>query len=219
MKRFLVIFLCLIICANSAYSFSLFKKKNAKSVEQTEQKSGYEGSLPDITKDFEQQRREAAAKALPKNYNTDMEQDALTKIPINNPKYVEVIMKKNTPSSFILDLRDIINVLEKLKTTIDTQKNTQFFNSQVANLINNVNYFQEKYYGKKEYQELIGHDSLIRICANARELAILNTRQQLFKQYIPSEEYAYSPQNITAQLNDLSKDIGDIIILLKNADK
>ena len=79
MKRFLIIFLSLIICTSSAYSFSLFKKKDTKSTEQTEQKSGYQGSLPDITKDFEVERQKAASKALPQHYNTKLEQEALEK--------------------------------------------------------------------------------------------------------------------------------------------
>lgn len=216
MKRIFILFLIFTLCANSAFSFSLFKKKEAQKVEQTEEKSGYKGELPDINKDFEKERAEANKKKIEQNFNTNLDKDELTKIPLANPKYVEIIMKKNDPSSFVLDVRDIINILEKLKTTIDTGRNSQFFNSQVANLINNVNYLQEHHYGTKEYNNFIAHESLIQLCENARNVAILNTSQQLFKQYIPSSEYEYSPQNINGELKQLSKDIGDIIDLLKN---
>ncbi len=214
MKRIFIVLLCLILTVNSSFAFGFHKKKQNKEQMQ-EPKSGYNGSLPDIEQAFDGLRVKPKVPNSIYDYNTNLDKEMLEKIPLDNSKYVEIIMKKNEPSRFVLDVLDLIAILEKIKHTIDTNTDFQFYNAQVATLINQVNYFQDKYYGKSEFN-VEDYQKLLAVCNKARDIAVSYSQRQLTEKYIPTSNNPYKQDYINLQMKELSMDISDIIDLLKN---
>ena len=78
----------------------------------------------------------------------ELDTENLLKAPLENRKYVDIIIKKPKETDFMLDVFDIKSIIEKIIKCIDTTNEIQKFNSLNSSLIDNIAYVERKYKGK-----------------------------------------------------------------------
>lgn len=229
MKRVIILYLALILFIPSyANAFSLFSKKkvspsqeeNIKKDNESSSKQegkGYQGTLPDIEAEFEYENDiiNTPLKLSPE-VNNDIDKKDLKSAPVNNPIYLDVIIKKETITPFFKDIADIIRVVEKLKESIEIDAPIQVFNAQAASLINQINYLQKEYHAKPE-SHYISYKMLLNLSITTHKLAVLGAEAQIYKRYLSydNDGQIYKPENIKKEKNILLEQIIEILPILK----
>ncbi len=181
--------------------------------------AGYNGTLPNIKKEFEYKTNQPEVAVPIFGVQQKDENYELKKIPRDNQKYVEIIIKKDKSSQYSNDTNAVITLLEKLRTCLIKQDNIQQFNAIVSNLIDHITLIQEEYKNKPE-SSYISYKALQSLSQQARSAAVLRTESQVYSQYLPysSSGKAYKPQNIQKQLDSLANTVDQTLYILKNLD-
>ena len=183
--------------------------------------AGYNGSLPNIEKEFEYKKNTPAMSSTPFNTQQTPNENnfELKPVPRENQKYLEIIIKKDKTSQYTNDTNTIITILEKLNVCLLTQSDIQKFNAIVSNLIDHISALQEQYKDKPE-SNYISYRSLSALSEQARKVAILRTESQVYTKYLPysSSGSIYKPQQIQKELNSLSVSVEQVLYVLKNLD-
>ena len=110
-------------------------------------------------------------------------------------------------------------MLEKLKACIKSENDIQKFNATISNLIDHIQYMQEKYADKPE-SAYISYRNLLNLSSEARKVAVLRTQAQVYTKYLPysTSGAEYKPSNVNAQIVKLAKSIEQSLYVLKNLD-
>lgn len=213
-----IILISLILTSASAQALELFGwfKKDKETQEQPVSQ-GYQGNLPNVEKEFDHLRNIPSPPSGGKTYDNDFDETKLKKIPSKNSKYVEIMLEHHIENEYLLDAREMISLLEKMKKNINSTQSLQFFNAQTASLINNANYFHDKYRNKKEAKRP-EYKRLIALSNSAREVAITYAQSEIYKQYIPTSETKYAKESISREMKALLPQIEELIIMFKEAE-
>lgn len=195
MKKIVVIMLCFILFSG----FSFGKKKHAAQ----ENEAGYRGSLPDIQEEFDYKKTKTGSEA-PFNTDSSRSFNKLKPAPLEDLKYLEVIKKKQKPTSYTADMIEVKKVLAKLQNTLIKDGSIQVFNAQVSSLIDHAAYIEEKYKNKPERYSA-SYINVLQTSQAARELAMLRMNAMTYGKYVSynKEGYIYSPRNIQTQMHYL----------------
>lgn len=210
MKKIFIILICFIF----SVGFSFGKKKTVTDPNET----GYRGALPDVESEFDYKRKNTDKNVSPMfNFDTSKSLDNLKPAPIDNPKYLDIIIKKDKTSSYVNDLYEIKNLLEKFKQTIDMNDSIQVFNAQASSLIDYSVYVKDKYQYQKESSSA-SYKKLMALSDASRKVAILRTQAGTYSKYLSysAEGAVFSNRNIQIQLIYLSKLVEDMIETIKN---
>jgi hypothetical protein len=97
---------------------------------------GYVGTLPELTRDYgpggsSEDDEEQAKSVKPiesKDFNSENE---IKPAPIEDPAFVNIILKTDKTSRYANDLNEFIILLENLYDVIDSGSNVQLFNAKV----------------------------------------------------------------------------------------
>lgn len=212
MKKILTI-LSIILCLFCT-SESVYAKKAKLTIPEG---SGYVGTLPDITKRF--QNAEPAQTSPSFEYTDGFNNpNEIKPAPRNNPAFVNIIMKKDKTSQYINDLNEIISILEKLQNTIEEKDNVQVFNAKSYFLKENVEYFRDKYKNKAE-ESYISFKKLMQLNTHIQSVAQLRLEKEIYSPYVTVEQSGniFSQNNINNQLDYLLQEIKDTLVTLKEA--
>lgn len=212
MKKILVLFLILFCCTN--INLAVFAKK-AKVV--VPEGSGYVGSLPDITKRFQSAEPQEAKPSF--NYEDGFNnQDDIKPAPRDNPAFVNIIMKKDKTSQYINDLNSLIEIIEKLQTSIEEKDNVQVFNAQSYFLKENVEYFRDKYKNKAE-ESYVSFKKVMQLNTHVQTISQLRLEKEVYSPYVTAEQNGnlFSQNNIDNQLDYLLDEIKATLVVLKEA--
>ncbi|OLA95131.1 MAG: hypothetical protein BHW64_00260 [Candidatus Melainabacteria bacterium LEY3_CP_29_8] len=180
-KNFFLLFLIFAIFQSSCFGFSLFKKKK-QLLHEEEPLKGYYGTLPNLTEQFRELNENKNIEHL-YDSKQDLNRDNLLKAPLDNKKYVDIIIKKPKETEFMVDIFDIKNIIEKLKKCIDTTNDIQRFNSLNSNLIDNITYIEKKYKGKVEENYQL-YKTLLNLAKESRTLSTLRMEAQTYSKYM-----------------------------------
>ena len=209
-SKILLLFLILIFFQSSTFGFSLFKKKQPL-LHQTEPLKGYYGTLPDLTEQFRELNENKTIKNL---YDSKKELDSenLLKAPLENRKYVDVIIKKPKETDFMLDAFDIKNIIEKLIKCIDTTNEIQRFNSLNSNLIDNIAYDERKYKGNVEENYKL-YKLLLTLSKESRNISTLRMEALTYSKYMlySGAGAKYRPENIKKQTDHYKQSLNGIL--------
>lgn len=218
MKKIFILFLCFILTTG----FSFFGKKKEKTAEKPETGTeaeaparGYVGTLPDIEEEFSYKRKVFKTKNLLVP-DTNVPQKEFKQAPRDNKLFVDIIVKKDRTTQYVNDLNDIIPLLRKIQLSILNHADVQVFNSQVASLIDHVNYLQSKYDNKVESQ-YASFKQLMRFANFARNIAILRAQSLTYTKYLAyeTEGAMYSLENVEKQMNNLDEQLKQIIYVIE----
>lgn len=182
---------------------------------------GYVGTLPVLTRNYGS--NEEATNTTPtsvspipsKDFNSENE---IKPAPIEDPSFVNIILKTNKSSKYANDLNELIPILEEIYDMIDENKNVQIFNAKVYYLNKSIDYFKDKYANKPESQ-YISYKRLMELNTHTRSIALLRAEAEKYNPYLSygSEGYIYNPNNIREQLGYLKDEIRQTVLLLRES--
>ncbi len=127
MKKFLSLVLALLFLCSPCCAFSKKKKKLIEG-------KGYMGTLPEISRYFEYKIKDAKSPPDASIYVDEIDKIDFMQGPMDDSVFLDVIIKKETPSKYIDDIIDIIPVLTAFRTSIARGDNIQNFNANVNTL-------------------------------------------------------------------------------------
>ena len=182
---------------------------------------GYVGTLPELTRNYG--ANDEATDITPrsvspipsKDFNSERE---IKPAPIEDPSFVNIILKTDKSSKYANDLNELIPLLEEIYDMIEENKNVQIFNAKVYYFNQSVDYFRDKYADKPEGQ-YISYKRLLELNTHARSIALLRSEAEKYNPYLSygSEGYIYNPNNIREQLGYLKNEIRQTILLLRES--
>lgn len=210
-----LILLIVIVCPNASAAFWNKKKKNTEG-------KGYYGTLPKIKSEFGNDAVKQKATDSPIILNEssfDINTKDLQEAPLNNTKYIDVIVKKDRTSDYVNDINELVPILKKLRECIELDKDIQKFNAIVSNYIDNVAYIEKKYKNKPE-QYYVSYEKIIQSAKYSQKVAITRTEAQTYNKYLgyQGEQGAYSPENIKALLENTIIEIEETLDAIKEAE-
>lgn len=236
-KIFIIIFIFflsthIVICADNAIinpdgtynqpkkesivsKISSFFKKDKKTNVNLEGK-GYYGTLPDINKDFED-KKEATQTIPQKQYSEkDLKDGLLLDAPLNDPLFLDVIIKKEKNSDYVNDLIKIKETLERLRECIKNNASIQFFNANV-NVLDLQTTNLEKKYQYSAYAQTNSYYAVRHVNYSAKVLGNLKFDANFYSRYMPVGDSVYAPKNIKEQSEALLNEIERTIFEIGNA--
>lgn len=177
---------------------------------------GYVGTLPELTREYDvkNEKTDTPIKAIPsKDFNSEGE---IKPAPIDNPAFVNIILKTDKTSKYLNDVTEFISLLENIYDLIDDNESVQLFNAKVYYFSESVDYFKDKYADKPE-SAFISYKKLIQLSTHARSVALLRTEALKYNPYLSYENEGsiYNPNNIQEQLNYLKTEIKQTILVLR----
>ena len=180
---------------------------------------GYLGTLPDLTRDYQPKAGTEENKnvsAIPsKDFNSENE---IKPSPIDDPGFVNIILKKEKSSKYTNDILEFITILEGLYDLIEDNANVQLFNAKVFYFNKNADYFRDKYALKPEGQ-YISYKRILELSTHARSIAHLRSEAEKYNPYLAygGSGYIYNPNNIQEQIGYLKSEIQQTILLLRES--
>ncbi len=182
---------------------------------------GYVGTLPELTRNYGSNSEAtdntpASVSPIPsKDFNSERE---IKPAPIEDPSFVNIILKTDKTSKYANDLNVLIPILEEIYDMIEENKNVQIFNAKVYYSNQSVDDFRDKYANKPEGQ-FISYKRLLELNTHTRSIALLRSEAEKYNPYLSygSEGYIYNPNNIREQMGYLKKEIRETILLLRES--
>jgi len=172
--------------------------------------------LPELTREYDvkNEKTDTPVKAIPsKDFNSEGE---IKPAPVDNPAFVNIILKTDKTSKYLNDVIEFISLLENMYDLIDDDESVQLFNAKVYYFCESVDYFKNKYADKPE-SAFISYKKLIQLSTHARSVALLRTEALKYNPYLSYENEGsiYNPNNIQEQLNYLKTEIQQTILVLR----
>lgn len=205
MKRFFILLLILIF--NSQFAFA------GKPV--VDRGKGYVGDLPELGKMFQ---KEEPSKTKPqyeatKHFNSENE---VKPVPRDNPAFVNIILKADKKTQYIIDVNELIPTLEKIYDLIENEEDVQRFVATSYFFTETIEYLRNKYQDKPEFhfvsfQKILETDLHLQTVTNLRVEAIKNTPYMAYG----ADGKIYNSVNIDEQLSFLQKEIEETIAIIK----
>jgi len=213
MKRYIFLLLVLmILLSGSQICYAKDKKLPVEG-------KGYIGTLPDLTRDYQpksENKENKSVSAIPsKDFNSENE---LKPIPVEDPGFVNIILKKEKSSKYTNDIVEFISILEGLYDLIDDNANVQLFNAKVYYFNKNADYFRDQYAQKPEGQ-YISYKRILELSMHASSIAQLRSEAEKYNPYLAygGSGYIYNPNNIQEQIGYLKTEIQQTILLLRES--
>lgn len=219
MRRLAVLLLIIFLCTPSCFAWG-FKKKpavNTDNVEIEQSGKGYVGTLPDVSKNFKSSEPKSAKPSFEKvkNFNSAEE---IKPVPRDNPSFINIILKEDKTSPYLNDINDLLPQLENILTCIENNYDVQKFNAKVYFLTKTIDYLNEKYQGKPEYN-FVSFQKLLTLRTHSQSVATLRSEAEKYRPYLAytGAGYLYNDNVINQQLDYLKTEIEDTIVIIKEA--
>lgn len=193
--------------------FSFFKKKNKKEDEIT---SGYYGTLPEISRDFEYLNQKTnTTKEIDAIIPDDENEAEYKSAPYDDTLFLDVIVKKDKASTYVNDIQKTKHALSVLKKCIEENGNIQRFNAGVNVLDLQVKNLKTKYENKSEslkesYSEILLTNYYAKLLGNLKYDA------NYYSRYVPTMQGQYSEENVGKKEQELLNKINKTIFLINS---
>ncbi len=213
MKKILAFFI--IICFTLPANAAFWNRKN-KALEAEMQGKGYAGTLPNL-ESKNQKKQEKVAKPIFESQKSFDEPKELKPVPQDNPAFIDIISKKDRTSEYVIDVKEMIPILEKLVDSIEeNQNNVQLFVTRANVVSMNIDHLMSKYDGQPEsYYE--SFKKMLELNRYVKSIALLRREAITYQRYLAyqSSGSIYNPENINQQLQYLLEELNNTILLLK----
>ncbi len=208
------LFLCLIVMLLCLPTQAAFWNKKDKALDAELRGKGYAGTLPDLTK--EQPKKQKVATPIFESEKGFDDPSKLKPVPDSNPAFIDIIQKKDRTSTYVIDAKEIIPIIEKLVDCIEEEGSVQLFVTRANVLTMNLDHLNQKYDGKPEYY-YESFKKLMEINGYVKSISLLRKEAVTYQRYLAyqAEGSIYNPENINQQLEYLLKELNEAIILLK----
>lgn len=212
MRKLVVLSLILFLSSTTCYG-AFFKKNSDQNVDTSK---GYVGTLPDLTTEHQPSDTNVA----PPIFDSTQEfhsQNAIKPIPRDDPAFVNIILKKDKTSQYIMDIQEFIDMLEQIYDAIEDEEPTQRFNAKVYFFNSSADYFKDKYESRPE-SGYVSYKQILKLSDEAKEVSKLRSEAEKYKRYLAYTDTGseYSKNNINMQLFNLKLSLERTINILKN---
>ena len=193
---------------------SFFKRD--KKTEVNLEGKGYYGNLPNIGQDFEY-KRETNDTIPKKQYSEqDLKDGLLLDAPLDDPLFLDVIIKTEKTSDYVNDLVKIKETLERLRQCVVDNASIQFFNANV-NVLDLQTTNLEKKYQNTAYAQSNSYYAIRHVNYSAKILGNLKYDANFYSRYMPLKDSAYSADNLKIKSQALLSEIDKTIFEIGNA--
>lgn len=205
MKKSALLFLILFLGVQTAHAGKPLIDKS----------KGYVGDLPELSQKFGEPE---PAKTKPqyeatKNFNSA---NQVKPTPLDNPAFVNIILKADKNTQYINDINDLLPTLEKIHDLIENESDVQKFIATTYFFNKNIEYLRDKYQNKPEFyfvsfQKILETDLHVQTVSNLRAEAVKNAPYMAYG----TNGKIYNSVNIDEQLSYLQKEIEETIAVIK----
>lgn len=191
-----------------------FSKKNKPAFDD---ESGYKGTLPSIKSEFKYKAKHDIPidkkGDSPDNYTPEEFQ----KSKIDDPLFLDVILDKEKPSSYIKDMLQVMHFLETFRKVIENNSDIQRFNANV-NLLDLYARRIEKLYSEKPEGMSPSYYQLLDLAYKAKVLGNLKYDANYYSKFSPITGTKYEAQNIKKEEEKLLVDLDKTVFLIRQLD-
>ena len=205
MRKIFAIFLILVINTQLAFAGKPIIDKT----------KGYVGDLPELGKQFQKEEPSSTKPQYEatKHFNSENE---VKPIPRDNPAFVNIILKADKETQYIVDVNNLIPTLEKIYDSIENEEDVQKFIATTYFFNKTIEHLREKYQDKPEFyfvsfQKILETDLHVQTVSNLRVEAVKNTPYMAYG----ADGKIYNSVNIDEQLSYLQKEIEETIAIIK----
>ena len=145
-----------------------------------------------------------------------MQDGLLLDAPLNDPLFLDVIIKKEKTSDYVNDIVKIKETLERLRQCINDNASIQFFNANV-NVLDLQTTNLERKYQYSAYAQSNSFYAIRHVNYSAKVLGNLKYDANFYSRYMPLQDSVYSPNNIKAKSAALLDEIDRTIFEIGNA--
>ena len=193
------------------------KRYNSQSNKYEEIPQGYYGTLPNIGQDFEYKKSKPAPTATAQDsyIPSDKIDETNLKPAPNDTLFLDVIVKKEKDSNYIIDIQKTKMALNNLKKCIEEKGDIQRFNGCV-NMVDLYSKNLQKKYENKSDSLRESYNDILNTNYHAKVLGNLLYDSNYYARYIPTSTGKYSKENIEMQKQELLHKINKTLFLIAN---
>lgn len=197
-----------------AEAFWFFKKKKKNIETKNINKEGYYGDLPDLNENMEKLKQSEMIN-IPPSKKEELIEEKLLDAPLDDEQYLNMILKKQKKSDFVIDIMDIRPILEKLQICIEKNGSLQHFNAISNNLANQIDYILNRHKEKIESSYEV-YNQLKKLNAQTKQLMQLRKEALMYSKFLTyeGEGAKYKPEIIKQRLQHFNSEIRKTIDLI-----
>lgn len=214
MNRFLIAALILFV-------FNQVEAKELKPAiprEEVMKQKGYEGSLPDILDKFQPSKPASGTPVFSAEEGFD-DPDKLKPTPRDNPAFVNIILKKDKTSTYVVDVNKIIALVEILIDCIDNEESVQLFVAKATNLEFAIGGLRDSFEGKPEsyYNSYV---KLMALCMHLKAMSELRREGAEYNRYLAYQAAGsvFAPDNVNKELKYLLDELQEVLVILREVE-
>lgn len=191
-----------------------FSKKNKPSFDD---EAGYKGTLPSIKSEFKHKAKNDISIDKKEDNPDNYTPEEFQKSKIDDPLFLDVILNKEKPSSYIKDMLQVMRFLETFRKVIENNSDIQRFNANV-NLLDLYARRIEKLYSEKPEGMSPSYYQLLELSYKAKVLGNLKYDANYYSKFSPITGTKYEAQNIKAEEEKLLVDLDKTVFLIRQLD-
>ncbi len=176
--------------------------------------SGYFGTIPNIKSEY--QYKKPKTTNVKNNGKTADEYfpEEFQESKVNDPLFLDVILKKEKPSNYVVDMMRIMKFLESFRVVIENHENIQKFNANV-NLLDLHARRIEKLYKDKPEGMSPSYWLLLDLSYKAKVLGNLKFDANYYSKFSPVMGTKYDPENILKEDMKLLAELDKTIFAIR----
>ncbi len=192
----------------------LFKRKKKTEPVFDSAQSGYSGNLPNVKSEFDYKRSKTSSVEDKDKKAEEYYPEEFQKSKIDDPLFLDVILKKENQSNYVVDMLRVMKFLESFRAVIENHDTVQKFNANV-NLLDLHARRIEKLYKDKPEGMSPSYWMLIDLSYKAKVLGNLKFDANYYSKFSPVLGTKYDPVNIMTEENKLLVDLDKTVFAIR----
>lgn len=192
----------------------LFKRKKKQEPVFDSDEAGYRGTLPDIKSEFKYKTPKSQDAVDKDKKAEEYYPEEFQKSKIDDPLFLDVILKKENPSNYVVDMLRVMKFLESFRSVIETHDTIQKFNANV-NMLDLHTRRIEKLYKDKPEGMSPSYWLLVDLSYKAKVLGNLKFDANYYSKFSPVLGTKYDPVNIINEDNKLLIELDKTVFAIR----
>lgn len=196
----------------------LFSKDKKVKAEFDTVGGGYAGTLPKIQKEMNYKSQKVVKPKEIKEKAEDYLPEEFQESKIEDPLFLDVILNKENPSNYVVDMLKVMRFLETFRTVVEKHENVQKFNANV-NILDLHSRRIEKLYKETSDGMSESYWLLVDLTYKAKVLGNLKFDANYYSKFSPVTGTPYDSQNLINEDDKLLIDIDKTIFSIRQLNK
>jgi hypothetical protein len=194
------------------------EQKPAIPTEDIMKQKGYEGSLPDILDKFQPSKPASGTPIFEAEEGFD-DPDKLKPTPRDNPAFVNIILKKDKTSTYVVDINKIIPLVETMIDSIENEEDVQRFVAKATTLQFAIGGLRDNFQGKPE-SYYISYIKLMSLSMHLKAISELKREGAEYTKYLAYQAAGsiYAPDNVNKEVQYLLEELQEVLVVLREVE-